>query len=45
MLRIAFLPKDAYDLLRKDTGGFEYLFMQVRQLNFLKDTAKYFVFE
>ncbi|KAI9562022.1 hypothetical protein GHT06_012987 [Daphnia sinensis] len=28
MLRIAFLPKDAYDLLRKDTGSFEYLFTQ-----------------
>lgn len=30
MLRVAFVPKDAYDLLRKDTGAFEYIYMQVR---------------
>ena len=30
LLRIAFVPKDAYDLLRKDTGAFDYLYMQVR---------------
>lgn len=29
MLRVAFVPKDAYDLLRKDQGAFEYLYMQV----------------
>jgi hypothetical protein len=29
MLRVAFVPKDAYDLLRKDMGAFEYLYMQV----------------
>ena len=28
LLRIAFVPKDAYDLLRKDTGAFDYLYMQ-----------------
>ena len=31
MLRVAFVPKDAYELLRKDQGTFEYLYMQVRK--------------
>ncbi len=34
MLRVAFVPKDAYDLLRKDQGAFEYLYMQVEKSNF-----------
>jgi hypothetical protein len=33
MLRVAFVPKDAYDLLRKDMGAFEYLYMQVGSIS------------
>ena len=29
LFRVAFVPKDAYDLARKDNAAFEYLYMQV----------------
>jgi hypothetical protein len=29
LFRVTFVPKDAYELLRKDSVAFEYLFVQV----------------
>ena len=30
LFRVAFVPHDAYDMLRKDTTAFEYFYTQVR---------------
>ena len=32
LFRVTFVPKDAYELLRKDSVAFEYLFVQVSKL-------------
>ncbi len=34
LFRVAFVPRDAYDLLRKDSAAFEYFYMQVSNNGF-----------
>ena len=43
LFRVTFVPRDAYDLLRKDSVAFEYLFVQVT-LHFVRPCIYFYCF-